>query len=103
MAFDLYLDDAGPRMRHAWIDTNEEAILSPDSRRYPQLARLLSEFYGAPRISPGQAAALVQEVIGRLLDEPDGAEGPLAEVGLRLILLFDHAQRHGLHIQCEGD
>ncbi len=103
MAFDLYLDDAGPRMRHAWIDTNEEAILSPDSRRYPQLARLLSEFYGAPRISPGQAAALVQEVIGRLLDEPDGAEGPLAEVGLRLILLFDQAQRHGLHIQCEGD
>ncbi|PTT63921.1 hypothetical protein [Stenotrophomonas sp. HMWF003] len=103
MAFDLYLDDAGPRMRHAWIDTNEEAILSPDSRRYPQLARLLSEFYGAPRISPGQAAALMQEVIGRLLDEPDGAEGPLAEVGLRLILLFDQAQRHGLHIQCEGD
>jgi hypothetical protein len=103
MAFDLYLDDAGPRMRHAWIDTNEEAILSPDSRRYPQLARLLSEFYGAPRISPGQAAALVQEVIGRLLDEPNGTEGPLAEVGLRLILLFDQAQRHGLHIQCEGD
>lgn len=29
MAFDLYLDDAGPRMRHAWIDTHEEAILSP--------------------------------------------------------------------------
>lgn len=103
MAFDLYLDDAGPRMRHAWIDTNEEAILSPDSSRYPQLARLLIEFYGAPRISPGQAAALVQEVIGRLLDEPHGAEGPLAEVGLRLILLFDQAQRHGLHIQCEGD
>jgi hypothetical protein len=103
MAFDLYLDDAGPRMRHAWIDTHEEAILSPDGSRYPQLARLVNEFYGAPRISPGQAAALVQEVIGRLLEEPDGAEGPLAEVGLRLILLFDQAQRHGLHIQCEGD
>ncbi|MNK12447.1 hypothetical protein D3C87_305100 [compost metagenome] len=103
MAFDLYLDDAGPRMRQAWIDANEAAILSSDGSRYPQLSRLLQAFYGAPRISPGQAAALVQEVIGRLLDEPDGAEGPLAEVGLRLILLFDQAHRHGLHIQCEGD
>lgn len=103
MAFDLYLDDAGPRVRQAWIDANEEAILSSDGSRYPQLSRLLQAFYGAPRISPGQAAALVQEVIGRLLDEPDGAEGPLAEVGLRLILLFDQAHRHGLHIQCEGD
>lgn len=103
MAFDLYLDDAGPRMRHAWIGTHEEAILSPDNRRYPQLSRLLREFYGAPRISPGQAAALMQEVIDRLLEHPDAAEGPLAEVGLRLILLFDQAQRHGLHIQCEGD
>ena len=103
MAFDLYLDDAGPRMRHAWIDTHEEAILISDDSRYPQLSRLLREFYGAPRISPEQAAALVQEVIGRLLEEPDGAEGPLAEVGLRLILLFDQAQRRDLHIQCDGD
>lgn len=103
MAFDLYLDDAGPRMRHAWIDAHEEAILSPDGSRYPQLSRLRQEFYGAPRVSPGQAAALVQEVIDRLLEEPTGAEGPLAEVGLRLILLSDQAQRHGLHIQCEGD
>ena len=52
MAFDLYLDDAGPRMRHAWIDTHEEAILSPDTSRYPQLSRLQQEFYGAPRVSP---------------------------------------------------
>jgi len=75
MAFDLYLDDAGPRMRHAWIDAHEEAILSPDGSRYPQLSRLRQEFYGAPRVSPGQAAALVQEVIGPLLEEPLARKG----------------------------
>ncbi|WP_369040517.1 hypothetical protein [Stenotrophomonas maltophilia] len=103
MAFDLHLDDGPGPDRHAWIAPDEQALLSADARRYPQLCRLMQDVHGRPEISPEQSQALVQEIIGRLLEEPLGADSPLATAGLRLLLLFDQARRQGATIHCCGD
>ena len=103
MAFDLYLDNSTGPARHAWIAPHEEALLSTDAQRYPQLSRLAREFYAQPVVSPEQSQALVQEIIGRMLEEPEGADSPLAEVALRLLALFDQAHRQGRTIRCLGD
>lgn len=103
MAFDLCLDNGRDPEQRAWIAPHEEAILSSDAQRYPQLCRLAREFYAQPSISPGQSQALVQEIIGRMLEEPQGADSPLAEVALRLLVLFDQAYRQRSTIRCVGD
>jgi hypothetical protein len=101
VAFDMYLGD-----RREKIDENEEYIFtmaSASAQEYPELLALWSRFYSSFQLSPGQASALIHELLCLLEEQDSPANKPLSALVLRLSRFFSAACRSNQPIACAGD
>ena len=97
----MYLGD-----RREKIDDHEEfifAMASSSAGKYPELTAQWSRFYSSFQLSPGQAGALVHELLCLLEEQDPPANKLLSALVLRLSRFFSAAFRSNQPIACAGD